>query len=267
MKKLTAILIALALPCLILAQSEITKDIPLQGVKSIALDFTWGDIIVESWDGNTVSIEGKVLINGEARPEVFEITSSIRNGRLTIESEADLEDLEQVTTIVKKDGTRIYKRKDNISIFNVAKDEAIDKVYTGTDVDASFTIKIPKSADLEINSTYGSIEINEYFEGMEINNTYGSIDARFTSLPASPEMNLTSTYSTVDVAIPNSTNAKLSMKSGYGKIFTDLDFTPDKKRQKENCPQGEDITAVLNNGAGNLSLESGYSNIYLRKSK
>ena len=267
MKKSLAIFIALALPCLILAQTNISKNIPLNNAKSVSIDFEWGDVKIESWDGNTVSIEGNFLVNGESMPERFEITSSASKGQLVIKSDADLEGIEKVTVITKKDGTTIYKKNDNISIFNAGKNDEIKSTYSGTNVDAQFTIKIPKSIDLEVNSTYGKIEINEYFEGMQIRNTYGCIDAVFATLPSSPNMEISSTYSTVDVSIPSNANLKLSMKSGYGSIYTDLDFKPDTKKRGGSCPQGEDITAVLNTGSGKLELESGYSNIYLRKTK
>ncbi len=267
MKQLCAILIALALPCLILAQGTIEKSYPIAGKSEVMLEFHWGDVEVVSWSGSEVKVEGTVLINGSPKAEVFEVDSKTSQNRLTITSDADFDGIEKVTTIVRPDGTKIYKNGGNTSLFQTIGDEEVDKVFIGRDVDAKFKVYIPQNVKLLMESTYGNIKLSEYFEGMDILSTYGSVDVILSELKDDPEMKIESTYSNVDLSLPENANAKLHIKSGYGSVYTDMDFETDVKGRSDGCEFGQDITGVLNKGTGSIALESGYSNVYLRQYK
>jgi len=266
MKSLFAILIALALPCLILAQSNFNESYPLKGATQVTLEFQYGELNIEKYDGPEIVIESNLMVNGESAVKYFDFDTKKNGNRWRLTVEADFDDVEHRMTIVMNDGTKIFKKGGGFNFDNIAKEEGVDKVYNGVDVDADFTIKVPSNVSLEVDNTYGGVTVNDYWDKMKIHSTYGDVDLVLNNSPANPNFKASSTYSDVDLTLPQSANASLRLTTGYGKIYTDMDLETDKKGMGDDCPHGENISATLNNGSGSISLEAQYSNIYLRKS-
>lgn len=265
MKNLIATLVALTIPCLIFAQ-KIDQSFPTNNISTVALDFLYGEIIIEAYDGNEVEIKGQMKVNGELKEDVFTLDSKKSNGVLTLSGEADLDDIQKMWIVKNEDGSTVYKndKKSIKIIYNDGKNGSA--MYQGVDVESEFVIRVPRKMKLEVNSTYGSVTVKSYFPGMHIQNTYSDVTAVLTDVPSSPDMTIVSTYSDVDLALPHSLSASLRLKTGYGKIMTDMDIdTNIRERSGKGCEFGEDISATLNNGGGSISVEATYNNIYLRK--
>lgn len=260
---ITIILLCTFLTSIIAQEGYHEHSYSADGVVLLDVDAEYGDLKFEAWDQEEISIEGNVKINGQANSQAFKISQHQKGGNIYIRIKADFEDHMRVLTIRKKDGSVIYKEGKNISIQDRDQEDA-ESVNYGIDVDATFLVKVPKDLELYVSSTYGNIEVNDYFTDLEVENTYGAVDATFTSLPSDPQLYLSSTYSHVDVSIPPGTDAQLKLETGYGKIFTDLDFDTDQKAKSGSCDFGQDISAVLNKGNGSIELKAEYSNIYLR---
>ncbi|GLR17352.1 DUF4097 family beta strand repeat-containing protein [Portibacter lacus] len=267
MKKLLAIVIALAAPCFLLAQNSISKTYPVGNNSAVSLEFQYGDISVEKYKGSEIIIDGIVTVNGKDGVKHFDFQSKKVGNTIKILAEANFDDAVKRLTIVMNDGSKIYKEGKNISIENIDADEGIDKIYNGYDVDAKFIVKVPESIDLMISSTYGNVKTSDYWEDMKLHSTYGSVDVILNNPPQAPKMEVSSTYSEVDLTIPTSVNADLRMKTSYGEIFTDMDIKPEFKEKGDECNFGQDISTSLNKGQGAISLNATYSNIYLRKTK
>jgi hypothetical protein len=267
MKNLVAIFIALAMPCLITAQNNFSKSYPLQSSKTIKLEFEYGDISIEKHSGSELLIEGNVYVNGESGVDNFKFDSNQTSSTLRIKVEADFEDVEPRLTIVKNDGTRIYKSGNNFNLRGYSDEEGVEKVINGVDVDAKFTIKVPSDVKLEVHNTYGDVSISEYWDKMNIHSTYGSVDLVLNNPPAQPNFRASSTYSDVDLTLPETANASLRMTTGFGQIFTDMNLETEIRPQSEGCENGEDIKATLNKAVGSINLDARYSNVYLRKKK
>ncbi len=265
MKIVKAIFFALALPCLLAAQSNISETYDPGNLKKVYIEFLHGDVKIEKHSGSEIVLEGSVMVNDEDGSKYFDIKAKKVGSTFRIISEADFSDADQRMTIIKTDGTKIFK-KGRYSINKVEKGEGIESINYGVNVDADFTIKVPSDMNVEIDNTYGGVEVQDYWKGMKIHSTYGSVDAILSEVPASPEMQLSSTYSSVDLSIPESINAALSLTTGYGKVFTDIDFDPEYREQGKSCEFGQDIKGKLNSGTGSIKLDATYSNVYLRKS-
>jgi hypothetical protein len=267
MKNLAAIFIALAMPCLISAQNNFSKSYPLQSSKTLKLEFQYGDISIEKYSGSELLIEGNIYVNGQSGVDNFKFASNQTSSSLNIKAEADFDDVEPRLTIVKNDGTRISKSGKNFNLNGYSDEEGVEKVINGVDVDAKFTIKVPSNVNLEVYNTYGDVSISEYWDKMNIHSTYGSVDLILNNPPAQPNFKASSTYSEVDLTLPQTANASLRMTTGFGQIFTDMKLETETRPQSEGCENGEDIKAILNKAAGSINLDARYSNIYLRKKK
>jgi len=237
---------------------------PTEGAVLLNIDAEYGDLVFQAWDREEISIDGEVKINGQANTGVFNIEQYLQKGNLYVSIEAEITDEMKICTINKKDGTTIYKKGKDL-VIQECDPKDIESQYYGVEVDATFVIKLPRGLALNVSSTYGDIEVNDYFKDLEVQNTYGSVDAKFAELPAAAKISLYSTYSHVDLSIPPSTNAKLRLMTDYGQVFTNLDFESEFSSKSGSSNFGQDISAVLNNGKGLIELKADYNNIYLRE--
>ncbi|WP_235296254.1 DUF4097 family beta strand repeat-containing protein [Portibacter marinus] len=260
-----AILVALAMPCLLAAQSNLSTSYPLNNASSIKLDFQYGDLEIEKHSGNEIKLEANVLVNGMDGSQYFDLDSKRSGNTLELTARADFEGVDKRMTIIMNDGSKIYKDGKNMTIEEVSDDEGVKNVYHGLDVDATFTLKIPENINLHAETTFGSIMIKDYWQDMHIHSTYGSVDAVIKNPPSAPVMKISSTYSEVDLMIPSSVNAALKMTTGFGRIYTDMNIEPEFNSKGKNRHHGQDIDAKLNSGKGSITLDATYSNIYLRK--
>ena len=248
----------------VFAQEDIKKTIPAQNSENLRLYCEYGDVTIESWNNKSIEITGSFLVNGNTQNDVLNITHNIDDGAIKINILADLKNIDEQKTIITSDGNKIYlKPVQSIESLNL-KDKVFSQ-YIGTDVDASFTIKIPQNMLIKTKMKYGNYIVKDYFDGMCIESTYGSITGTFNQLPKEPLMSFESKYDFVDISIPQSTNAELRLETEYGSVYTDLEFKPEYNRNKN--VHGETIIASLNKGGKQLSLKSDYDNIYLRRSK
>lgn len=257
---------AFILPVILSSQDGIRKVQSTKGIDKIYIDFEYGDLKIEYSDQDEIILDGEVLINGEVNEKPFSFDIIKEGNKLTLKSKADLSDIKKTVTIVKEDGSKIYIRDKEMNITN-SDDDDIKYVNYGTEVDAKFTIKIPKNKELQVQSKYGNIILKDYFEGMNINNTYGAIEATFKNITSEPSFYLHSKYDHVDVTISEKSKSSIELKTDYGKIYSDMNIKPNLDLKNQDRPKfGDRIVSQLNPGNGKIKLVSNYDNIYLRKS-
>jgi hypothetical protein len=106
--------------------------------------------------------------------------------------------------------------------------------------DINYEIRIPNNTDLEVNSRFAMIDIDDFEGNIQASSKHGG----------------------VDVAVEPSRKIDFSLKSGWGEIFTDLNLTFDPGYRRDQ----REITCSLN-GGGRLfaELESKHGNIYIRE--
>ena len=96
-----------------------------------------------------------------------------------------------------------------------------------------------------------------------VSTVYGKVEATFSSVSQKGPISLESTYAVVDVTVPASAKADLTIKTPYGEAFSDLDITFPKKdgmRKVSSIIEGQ-----VNGGGIEMYLKASYSNVYLRK--
>ena len=151
---------------------------------------------------------------------------------------------------------------------------------------ARYTIKVPKGVSVLVeHSTYhgkavhfknvkGEIEVSllynkVYLEGvtgpMAIKTVYGGIEAEFSELNQSGSISLYSVYDFVDVTIPPSSKANVTMSSPYGEMFTNIKIDLGEKGKEMRSISSKKIRGTINGGGVDFNLKSSYKNIYLRK--
>lgn len=226
-------------------QTEIRESFPLQGARSIELNFKWPQVVrLSTGEGNDISIKGKVLINNGRFDENFKIVFSRTEDKLEVSSEIrDLENLPDMI-LVRRDGLSHYLDEtdwDSQKLRVFVNDERGYNEYVtrGVIKEIELEIIVPKGPEVVINSKYGLIEITDFENDLEANSKYGGIDMAFNK------------------------ERRLNAKTRHGEIYSDL---PYDLKVNDREPGEDKWTVVDYDGkAGSAYLESKYANIFLRK--
>jgi predicted membrane protein len=121
--------------------------------------------------------------------------------------------------------------------------------------------------EIEVQSQYNSIELENVSGPITVNSIYGSVDATFTGNVKGP-INIVSVYGHVDVALPVAIKADLTLSTSYGEIMAAPEFKIEVERTMSGGlikQGGDDVRGKVNGGGMNIKLEATYGKVYLRK--
>ena len=96
---------------------------------------------------------------------------------------------------------------------------------------------------------------------MAVKSVYGSVEAFFQDVSQTGSISIHSVYDLIDVSLPSSTNAEIDLRTPWGQIYSNMDIKVDDSGQLTQ----KAVSGTLNSGGVEISLKSGYDNIYLRK--
>jgi hypothetical protein len=158
------------------------------------------------------------------------------------------------------------------------------------------TIKVPQntaridvgtinSGDISVSNVNGKIEISNVNGGITATDVSGSVVAntvngevivKFKSVDPKAVMAFSSLNGKIEVTFPADTKANLKLRSDRGQVFTDFDIAIDKAQPKLET-KNEDhfhqikieewISGTINGGGPEITMQSQFSSIYVRKSK
>lgn len=226
----------------LVAQTPVTKSFATTSGQKILLRFDYPELVkVSTWDKNEISISGKVSINGGEHDDAFELTQSVSGNTMIVENRIkNLKQLPQRITIKRGEERITFKSKQEFEKY--AEQNGRDFEYTtyGVDMEIVLEIKVPRNTETKIESTYGMVEIRNFNGALTVDATYGG----------------------VDVAVQATTTGELVAETGYGQIYSNLDFKFSGSEFKDFHTQ---VVARPGNGP-RYRFESKYGNVYLRKS-
>lgn len=122
--------------------------------------------------------------------------------------------------------------------------------------------------DLEIKTNNADIKLNNVTGPIVANSISGRLTAVFSALNQSTPSSISLISGDLDITLPATAKATLSMKSISGEIYSDIDLN--LKSGKDGMSRvggGHNITGNMNGGGVNLQLNTISSNIYVRKAK
>ena len=269
MKKYALIVVMFCISMSLIAQRTINESFSMNKNQALHLTFNYADVSVQMVDGNTLSIEGAVVINNGENDDAFKIKQSKKNGKQLIETYIkDIDKLPQIVTI-KKGGQVYYfkKEKNERDLMKKIKKEigdgGFDMYSAGVQNEIKLIVKVPKEMKVSVESLYGDLVLQDLSGNTKVVSTYGDIEAQIASNAKLNDIRLHSIYGFVDLALAQNTKANLDLESGYGQIFTDLDISVDTEKSKEKAFASH-IIGDVNGGGPRLQLKADYDNIYLR---
>lgn len=249
MKKVTILLVALAFCSIGFAQTDFTKS--LSGVDWVKIE-SKSDITLKTHSSN------ELLIKSSKSTKVSEKAKGLK---LVGEGGSDNTDVgfyvvqDGNTLIVKSlrksEGAEIYLPKNqNVSVKSTW--------HGNIDIDG-FSGEV--EADAQLN---GSVEIKNVNGPVTANALNGEIEVGFGTVKQNSPISIYTTNGAVDVTLPGSTPADLTLTTTNGDIYTNFDI---KREEKDGLTSvsGRKVRAVINSGGVDISLKSTNGNIYLRK--
>jgi hypothetical protein len=223
------------------AQTPVNKTYPVKQGQKISLHFDFPELVkISTWDKNEVSITGTVNINGGESDDAFELLESNSVSSLFIENKIrNLKELPHRITIVNKGEKITFKNKEDYQKYCDENGKNFNMRSEGVDMDIVLEVKVPKNAEVKLESVYGVVEVKNYNGPLAVEATYGG----------------------VDVALQEKSTGELIAETDFGQIYSNLDF---KFSGSEFKDFHTEVYAKPGNGP-RYSFESKYGNVYLRK--
>lgn len=233
----------------IFAQQAFTETFEL-GTKSLHLNFDDASIVkVTGWDQSTVEVRANVLINIGKNNDAYRLERSDKDGKIRVSGYiANKKDLPEMLMIKKDDQTYYFEGSswDDPEVKKFLEehgDGGFNWMSNGVAWEIDVEVRMPRNAQLEVNSVHGLIEIKDVQGAVRANSRHGGID----------------------IAIAETSNGAFTLSTNWGEIYTNLDFKFDEKRISKNYNKTY-VRSTLNRGGGPLiELESKHGNLYLRK--
>jgi hypothetical protein len=146
------------------------------------------------------------------------------------------------------------------------------------------TIKVPKGVtvvythtsphgdEVEFKNFEGKVSVQTVHSGVRLSNVtgnielktvHGDVDASFGSVQN--PIHIESIHGHVDIAIPLTTKADLSLISQRGEILVDPDFKIDIQKAGDMVRYDNKVEGKINGGGTSISLNAQHDSIYLRK--
>jgi hypothetical protein len=225
------------------AQTQINKTIPVKPGQTVSMHFDYPELIkVSTWDKNEIGITGEVSINAGENDDAFQLLTDNSGTIISIRNEIrNMRELPHRVTVVI-DGQKIkFRDKTEWKKYQEEHGVKANMVNMGVDMDIELEIKVPRNMDTRVKSVYGMVEVRDFSAPLTVEATYGGVDAALT------EQNI----------------GELIAETNYGRIYSNLDFKPDKNNSKEGDFHLY-VAAKLGTGPC-CRLESQYGNVYLRK--
>ena len=226
------------------------------GPRTFAVDIKRGTIDVSGYDGDKVIVELSVP---NYSPPKQSSESGLRELRA---SPLDL-DVEKSNDRIKVDGNS-YKYITNLKVKVPRKtkldlDTYRDGVITVRGVEGDFKIRSHNN-DIDLQDMSGTGKIWSY---------NGSLSADFATISDGQPLELETYNGSIDINLPQGTEADLQYRSGSGKVLTDLDIELSEDRAKESSDGtkfDEFIHGSLNGGGTHtLKLETEKGDIRIQK--
>lgn len=119
------------------------------------------------------------------------------------------------------------------------------------------------SSAVEAESNIGNIVMKEVTGPITAHANIGDIDITFVKVNQSAPITISSSVGEIDVAIPEKTNASLSIKTN-GNVYTNFELKSKSEGKMRNISK-KTIEGDINDGGVQIKLKSSVGNIYLRK--
>lgn len=230
------------------------------------IDMSSGKLFVSDLDKVefTSASSNQVLITNQNQRS----SNSDRAKGLKLINGLGLDDNTGIGLNVKKtdNGTSIVQiSRNSSSRYTIAVPKGVTVVYENGSVHGS-TVSFKEIAnEIEVTTTHSSINLEKVTGPMTISTVHGDIEGDFATVNQENPISIFSTHGDIDLAVPGNTKAKLSLSTGWGEIFSDLDIAIDKGNSSMKRYGANNVNGTINGGGVSMKIASTHGSIYLRE--
>jgi len=232
------------------AQTKVEKSITIKPGQRAAFLFDHAEVKLQVHDKPEILITGRVSINQGEHDAAFGFDVNMTSTEVTVVS--SLKDKENIPhrISIKKGDREYFFKTSNFNDPEVQKflaENGNEYTYRSNGIwqDIKLTVSVPRNTAVRIEAKYGIVEVLGFDGPLGIESKYGGADVTF----------------------PAELKGTITARCQYGEILTNLDAKFNQlPAGGKNGKRWTEITANLGNGP-EVTVESKYGNIYLRKSK
>lgn len=233
-------LVKLILLCFISVQMNAQKVIEKEfnsSANQVKVEFKFADnIVIKTWNQNNISLKATVSINGGEFDDYFSLKTENTSSVLDISSDyGDLFD--------KWKKERASNRKNNWDPCN------------NLDIDANYTLYLPKNSTLRVKSISGNVESENYDGALTVDIISGNIDIKNYN----GDIDLKTISGDIDI---NVSKSRLKAETISGMIYSDKNMEFDHGK---NRIVGSKVTGTFGEVKSKLHLKTISGNIFIRK--
>jgi DUF4097 and DUF4098 domain-containing protein YvlB len=235
-------LLTLLLPVLFLAGSaaaqmsrQDVRTFPLSADGRLSLDNVNGDVTIEAWDRDEVSVE--TLIRAETQESLDEV-------EVAIDATGDSIRIETVYP------ERRHHRHDSASVdytIRMPRGARIDSLEL---VNGSLELS-GLAGDVKAALVNGRAEATELAGDVEIETVNGSLQVSLTTLEADQSVDLESVNGSLELKIPGHADAEIEAETVHGRISNDFGLEAERDRWV-----GSNLRGTLGRGGARIELEN-----------
>lgn len=229
-----------------------------------------GGITIRGYEGKEVVIESK-----QRAPEE-------RRGRRSSEA-ADTAGLRRIPQNAA--GLSVEEEGNSMTISTTSHNHTVD-LDIQVPMNTSLKLSSTNDGNIKVDRVRGEIEVNNTNGGVTMNNISGSVVAHalngdlivtMDEVTSGKAMSFTSFNGKVDVKLPATTKARLSMRTDNGEILSDFDIKlepagPQTKVEDSRgkggrfkLQQDKAVYGTINGGGPDFIVKSFNGNLYIRK--
>ncbi|HLO60404.1 MAG TPA: DUF4097 family beta strand repeat-containing protein [Bacteroidales bacterium] len=180
----------------------------------------------------------------------------------------------------EKTGSSLFSASEKSNTVTIYRTESNRTIDFDLKIPINFSLKVSSrdngnveiiniNGDIEASNTQGDVILKSISGSAVINSVNGSISASFLKTNAGTPMMLTSLEGSIELFLPEKTNAELKMRSQHGNIFSDFTIKPiHNTGQSAGYKMNPDVgwtSGKLNNGGPEYMISTYNGDIYLKK--
>lgn len=234
-------------PCAV-AQTPVEKTIPIKAGQKAVFRFDYPQVTLQTHDKPEIYITGTASINQGEHDSAFGFEVNLAGNEVTVVSSLkDQENIPHRISIKKGDREYFFKTANfqDPEVQKFLADNGGDYSYRSSGIlqDIRLTVYVPRQTAVHIESKYGLVDVKSFDGPLTVLSKYGGTDITFSTTP----------------------KGRVTARSQYGEIFTNLDTRFEQSPGGgKNGKRWTEITASAGTGP-DVVVESKYGNIYLRK--
>jgi len=232
------------------AQENYSRSFEAQGVNKIEITFDYPQLVMlKTWNKTEVKIEGNVNINNHTEDDAFKLKGRKSGNYLSIDG--SIEDIHTLASYEKyydyddekevEEEKVVFTNQEGLKQMSTPKKKRKYKSY-GPDIDISLVVYLPENTNVQIEVTYGLIEVNGFLANLVAN----------------------SPYTGVDIVVPKDGYKKLEAHTQFGEILTNLTEKPVNKQGSDDIGEWSTVVYTGKN-VYTAEIKSQYGKVYLRK--